>query len=92
MRIEKYICPGCKKEHTREVYESQSEGVARIFTENYFQLIWDMKKDKLNEMPIEEFCKELVLASVFNYHKNRRRIRIEKSNIEPENRTDDKEH
>jgi len=29
-------------------------------------------------MPLEEFCKELVFSAIYNYHKNRRRIKVEK--------------
>lgn len=88
MIIEKYICPGCNKEHERRTYESDSEGVAHIFIDEYFPLIWGKKKDKAEQMAIEEFCKELVFSSIYNYHKNRRRIKIEKSSIEHHDRTE----
>lgn len=82
MRIEKYICHRCKKEHTRKIYENQSEAVADIFVELYFPLIWEKKKDRVKELAFEDFCRELVFMTVYNYHKNRRRIKIEKSCIE----------
>lgn len=88
MMVEKFVCPNCGKEHEKKTYETQAEAVAFTFTEDYFQLIWDMKKDNAKEMPLEEFCKELVLTAVYNYYKNRRRIRIEKGSIQPINGTE----
>lgn len=89
MRIEKYICPGCGKEHERKLYESQSEGVADVFIELWFPIIWEKKKNRIKEVGFEDFCKELVFMSIYNYHKNRRRIRVEKSCVQPSNRTED---
>jgi len=40
--------------------------------------VWEKKKDGVKEMPLEEFCKELVFSAIYNYHKNRRRIKVEK--------------
>jgi len=82
MRVEKYVCQGCKKEHVRKVYENRSEAVADVFMELYWSLIWEKKKDRVKELSFEDFCKELVFMAVYNYHKNRRRIKVEKSCIE----------
>ena len=82
MKIEKYICPGCNKEHIEKSYDNQSEGVADIFIDRYFSIIWDKMKGKAKDLSLEEFCKEFVLISIYNYHKNRGKIRVGKSSIE----------
>lgn len=82
MIIRKYKCNNCNVEHERKTYENISEGTADIFTESYFIPIWDKMKDRIKEISIEDFCKELVFTAVYHYHKNRRRIKVEKSSIE----------
>ena len=82
MLIKKYHCKGCGKDHEVKVYDNQSEGVADIFTEWFFPTLWEKMKDKSDKMPLEQFCKELVTNAIYHYHKNRRRIRVEKSSIE----------
>lgn len=82
MRVEKYFCEGCKKEHVRKIYGSRSEAVADVFMELYWSSIWEKKKDRVKELSFEDFCKDLVFMAVYNFHKNRRRIKVEKGCIE----------
>lgn len=87
MREIKYKCPGCDKEHTKKIYADQSEGVAQIFVEEYFFPIWEKKKEMAEKLSLEEFCRELILVAIYNYHKNRRKIKVEKDSIENNHRT-----
>jgi len=91
MRIEISKCPNCDEEHQRRVYKDYSEGVADVFTERFFAPIWEKLKDKSHE-PIDLFCKELMFCTIYNYHLNRRRIHVEKDNIEQSNGTESPEH
>lgn len=81
MIIQKYICQGCGKEHERRVYGDKSEGVTTVFMEEWFPPLWEKKKDEAANMPLEEFCKELVRLAIYNYHKNKRSIRLGKDDI-----------
>jgi len=38
-------------------------------------------------LSLEEFCKELILIAIYNYHKNRRTIKVEKDSIKDNHRT-----
>jgi len=87
MRIIKYRCPNCDKEHTRKIYTDKSEGVAQIFVGEYFPSLWEKKKEMSEKLSLEEFCKELILIAIYNYHKNRRKIKVEKDSIEDNHRT-----
>lgn len=87
MREIKYKCSRCDKEHTRKIYANQSEGIAQIFVEEYFPSIWEKKKERAEKLSLEEFCKELILVAIYNYHKNRRKIKVEKDSIEDNHRT-----
>ena len=91
MRIIISKCPNCEKEHERRVYENASEGTADIFTECFFEPIWEKFKNK-NHEPIDQFCKELVFFTIYTYHRNRRRIHVAKNNIEQPDRTESQEH
>jgi len=84
MRIEISKCPNCEKEHQWRVYENKSEGTADIFIERFFAPIWEKFKDKSRE-PIDSFCKELMFFTIYTYHRNRRKIHVEKDNIEQSN-------
>jgi len=90
MIIERYKCNNCKEVHERKFYENESEAVADIFTESYFVPLWDKMKGKMEEKNIEEFCKKLVFAAVYHYHKNRRRIKIAQGSIRAEDRAENK--
>ena len=81
MIIQKYVCQGCGKEHERRVFADKSEGIAVVFTEEFFPQLWELKKDNSANLPLEEFCKELFELAVYNYHKNSRRIRIDKEDV-----------
>lgn len=91
MRIEITKCQNCEKEHQRRVYENTSEGVADVFTERFFSPIWEKLKDKAHE-PMEKFCKELMFFAIYTYHRNKRRIHVEKNNIEQSNGIENPKH
>ena len=81
MEIRKYWCKNCKKEHIVKTYENKSEALMDVFMKNAFPDIWGKLKEKQKEMSIEEFCKELVETSVYNFHKYMRKLRFNKNSI-----------
>jgi hypothetical protein len=92
MLITKYRCGNCNKEHEKKVYATQSEGVADIFTEQFFPSLWEVMKEKSQKQPLDQFCKELVLTAIYHYHKNRRRIHVAKDSIEHSDRIESPTH
>jgi hypothetical protein len=89
MEIRKFWCNNCKKEHIVKTYENKSEALADVFMENSFPNIWDHLKEKQKELPIEEFCKVLVEASVYNFHKHMKQLKIPKESIKQMNKSED---
>jgi hypothetical protein len=81
MEIRKYWCDNCKKEHIVKIYENKSEALADVFMENAFPDIFNNLKEKQKELSIEEFCKELVETSVYNFHKHMKRLKVPKGSI-----------
>ncbi len=90
MEIRTYWCDNCKKEHTVKTYENKSEAVSDIFMETGFPNIWNQLKEKQKELPIEEFCKELVETSVYNFHKYLKRIKVPKGSIKQNGKRENK--
>jgi hypothetical protein len=91
MRVKIFRCPDCNKEHQKKIYVNASEGVADIFTENFFEPIWEKFKDKEHDH-LEKFCKELMFFTIYTYHMKRRRIHVAKDSIEQSNGTESPEH
>lgn len=84
MEIEKHFCRNCKKEHIRKVYENKSEAISDRFIELAFEDLWESLKEKSKGMPLKDFCKEIVFASVYNFHKHIKKFKINKENIKSE--------
>ena len=91
MKIEKYWCKNCKKEHIVKTYENKSEALMDVFMEHAFPNIWNELKEKQKEMPIEEFCRELVETSVYNFHKYMKRLKFNKKSIKQKEDTENPE-
>jgi len=81
MEIRKNICENCKREHIEKIYINKSEAITDLFIEYYFPKVWDMMKEKYKEIPLEEFCNELVFTSIYNFHKNIRKFKVDKRSI-----------
>jgi len=81
MEIKKYWCSGCKKEHIKKIYENKSEGMMDIFMEKFFPIIWRDLKEESEKIEFEEFCRKLVETAIYNFHKNIRRIKVDKKSI-----------
>ncbi len=85
MEVLKYKCPNCDLEHIRKVYENKSEALADVFVEASFKKIFDEFKEKHKEMPLEEFCEKFVFEYLYHFHRNLKRIRVDKKSIKSEN-------
>ncbi|MBU3913058.1 MAG: hypothetical protein KKE50_03105 [Nanoarchaeota archaeon] len=85
MEIRKYWCDNCKMEHVVKTYKNKSEALADIFMENDFPVIWNHLKEKQKELPIEEFCKEIVEASVYNFHRYIKKLKVPNGSVKHEN-------
>lgn len=91
MEIRKYWCKNCKKEHVVKTYENKSEALMNLFMENAFPNIWNELKEKQKEMSIEEFCKELVETSIYNFHKYMKKLKIPKESIKQKGELENQE-
>lgn len=85
MEIRKYKCPNCDLEHIRKTYENKSEALADVFVEASFKKIFDEFKEKHKDTPLEEFCREFTFEYIYHFHRNLKRIRIDKKSIKSEN-------
>ncbi len=83
MEIRKYKCPNCDKEHIKKIYENKSEALADIFIEASFKKIFEDFREKHKDMPFEEFCKEFSYEYLYHFHRNLKRIKVNKNAIKP---------
>ncbi len=86
--VEIFKCAGCGREHQSKIYENASEAIADEFTEGFFAPIWDKLKEQAKRKSLEEFCKEIMFYAVYNYHRNKRRIRITRGSIATPDKSD----
>lgn len=83
MEIRKYKCKRCNIEHIDKIYENKSEALADIFVEASFKKIWGGFREKHKDMPMEDFCREFVFEYIYHFHRNLKRIRVDKESIKP---------
>jgi len=89
MEIRKYKCNHCNLEHVKKTYENKSEALADVFVEASFKKIFEEFKEKHKDMPLEEFCKEFSFEYLYHFHRNLKRIKIDKKSIKPINNSQD---
>jgi len=88
MEIRKYKCPNCDKEHIDKLYENKSEALADV-VEVSFKKIFDDFKDKHKDLLLEDFCKEFSFEYLYHFHRNLKRIRVDKKSIKSINNPQD---
>jgi len=81
MEIKKYWCENCKKEHVVKTYENKSEALSDKFIESIFPIIWKDLKEKYKDLPLEEFCREVVFDSIYHFHKHMKKLKVENTSI-----------